>query len=166
MVGLIRAVVSIDAKVFPPNLNYKTQNPEIVLDSNKICIPATAQPWVGRSKRRAGVSSFGIGGTNAHAIVSEAEHVPAPTPLPVPVVLLSAQTKTSLDVWGDQIAEFLENNPEQYAQVLQFLQFGTPQLGYRCGFVSRDVQEAIQKLRDLSDVQKKYCPETRLSTLV
>jgi len=154
LVGLIRAVVSIDAKIFPPNLNYKTQNPEIVLDSDIIRIPATAQPWVSKSKRRAGISSFGIGGTNAHAIVAEAEHAPAPAPAPAPVVILSAQTKASLELWGKQISEYLENNPEQYAQVLQFLQFGTPQLGYRSGFVSADAQEAIQKLRDLPDVRK------------
>ena len=75
--GVAKAVIALQRKELPANLNFSTGNPEIDWHS-PVAVPTTHTPL--RSENgllRAGVSSFGFSGTNAHVILEEAD-VPAP----------------------------------------------------------------------------------------
>ncbi|GAA1289420.1 hypothetical protein GCM10009609_65930 [Pseudonocardia aurantiaca] len=69
--GLIKAVLTVERGLIPPQLNLTTPNPHIAWEQLPLTVPTTATPW--RAERRiAGVSSFGFGGTNAHTVIESA----------------------------------------------------------------------------------------------
>ncbi|MEP5761234.1 MAG: AMP-binding protein [Litoreibacter sp.] len=150
LAGLIRATLAIQHKIYPPNLHFKSANPELDLDHRQIEIPATAQPWIS-GKRSAGISSFGIGGTNAHAVISQFEQKPNVVQSTSPeAVLISAHNAQILQRWASQIASFLERNPDRAADALQFLQTAAPQRAWRAAFIWQGVAHAIQSLRAIT----------------
>jgi amino acid adenylation domain-containing protein len=154
LVGLIRGIVALQSKTLPPNLNFQTLNPEINLGDDPIQFPAQSKLWTSPSPRRAGISSFGIGGTNAHAIIGEAKQALLTQKKAAPLLLLSAHSCTSLQQWASEIADFLATNPSRLNDVLRFLQFGTPHLPYRAGFVVHNAQDAIDQLRQIKPTKK------------
>ncbi|MDT5322200.1 MAG: phthiocerol/phenolphthiocerol synthesis type-I polyketide synthase, partial [Mycobacterium sp.] len=99
--GFIKAVLAVQRRHIPANLNFRTPNPHIPFESLRLKVvgeptdwPATGQP------RRAGVSSFGFGGTNAHVVL---EQGPVPEPVavqPKPVV----STLVISGKWAERVA--------------------------------------------------------------
>ncbi|PYH93170.1 ketoacyl-synt-domain-containing protein, partial [Aspergillus ellipticus CBS 707.79] len=86
LASVIKAVLSIEKGIIPPNSAFKTPNPHIPLDEWKLRIPTKAEQWPSNAARRASVSSFGFGGTNAHVILEghncSRKLSPAPSPHP------------------------------------------------------------------------------------
>ncbi|MGM1062354.1 amino acid adenylation domain-containing protein [Saccharothrix sp. Mg75] len=82
--GLVKAALAVERAVVPATLHCERPNPRFDFASSPFR-PATATaPWEG-GRRVAGVSAFGLGGTNAHAIVSNPPpHTPRRAPLPPP----------------------------------------------------------------------------------
>ncbi|KAI0153141.1 hypothetical protein GGR57DRAFT_146248 [Xylariaceae sp. FL1272] len=74
LAGLIKAVLSLEHGIIPPNLWYEKGNPAIDFDALRIRVPTEASPWPFSGLRRASVNSFGYGGANAHVIVDDAYH--------------------------------------------------------------------------------------------
>ncbi|WP_052357451.1 polyketide synthase [Actinomadura welshii] len=71
--GLLKALLSIRARTFPPNAGLRTPAPGLPLDDVPARLPVAPEPWPagpGRP-RRAGVSSFGTGGINYHLLIEE-----------------------------------------------------------------------------------------------
>jgi len=99
--GFIKAVLAVQRRHIPANLNFRTPNPHIPFESLRLKVvgeptdwPATGQP------RRAGVSSFGFGGTNAHVVL---EQGPVSEPVavqPKPVV----STLVISGKWAERVA--------------------------------------------------------------
>lgn len=148
LIGLIRVALAIKLRVIPPNLHFEKANPELNLNGRQIAIPARTQPWPAKT-RYAGVSSFGIGGTNAHAIVGQFDQAKSDTKSDLPVLLISAHNEHSLQIWAQQIADYLEKYPDQAKAVQYFLAFGARVHECRAGFVWTDLNDAIAKLRNL-----------------
>ncbi|WP_221761184.1 type I polyketide synthase [Kibdelosporangium aridum] len=105
--GMLKAVLALQHKVFPPTLKVECPNPELGMESSPLYLNTHARPWVRGSThpRRASVSSFGFGGTNFHVTLEEyipgagnAGGVPAlrARTMPAELVLLSAPTMTEL----------------------------------------------------------------------
>ncbi|NVI88985.1 polyketide synthase [Actinomadura sp. BRA 177] len=71
--GLLKALLGIRARTFPPNANLRTPAPGLPLDDIPARLPAAPEPWPARAgrPRRAGVSSFGTGGINYHLLIEE-----------------------------------------------------------------------------------------------
>ncbi|WP_052551735.1 type I polyketide synthase [Enhygromyxa salina] len=69
--SLIKVVLSLQAGVIPPNLNFEQPNPAIDFDGLQLRVPTRPQPWPGVPV--AGVNSFGFGGTNCHLVVAGVE---------------------------------------------------------------------------------------------
>jgi acyl transferase domain-containing protein/acyl carrier protein len=72
--GLIKVALSLKHKMIPPSLHFQTPNPHIDFATLSLDVQQTLSPWPNRSGSAiAGVSSFGFGGTNAHAVLTEAK---------------------------------------------------------------------------------------------
>ena len=70
--GLVKAVLAVRFGLIPPNLHFRTLNPNIQLDRFPAIFPKTPMDWPnGEGPRTAGVSSFGFSGTNVHVVVEE-----------------------------------------------------------------------------------------------
>ena len=72
--GLLKAVLAIDEKVFPPSINARVPNPGIDFAHSPLRVNHELTEWPtpgGEGVRRAGVSAFGFGGTNFHAVLEE-----------------------------------------------------------------------------------------------
>jgi phthiocerol/phenolphthiocerol synthesis type-I polyketide synthase A len=92
--SFIKAVLAVQRRHIPANLNFRTPNPHIPFADLhlKVIDKPTDWPATGRP-RRAGVSSFGFGGTNAHVVLEQG-------PDPVPVAPGSGGAVTKLVVSG------------------------------------------------------------------
>lgn len=73
LVGLIKAVLALQADCIPPQAHFNQWNPLIHVDPAQLRIPTSALPWPRRNDvlRRCAVSAFGFSGTNAHVILEE-----------------------------------------------------------------------------------------------
>ena len=72
--GVIKAILSLQAKKIPGQVHFNTPNKHISWNSLNVTVPITNIPWEKEDfLRKVGVSSFGFGGTNAHLILEEAE---------------------------------------------------------------------------------------------
>lgn len=69
--GVIKAALTVERGVIPPNLHFETLNPAIALPPH-VRVPTEATPWPHDGPRRASINSFGFGGANAHVIVEDA----------------------------------------------------------------------------------------------
>jgi acyl transferase domain-containing protein/phosphopantetheinyl transferase len=76
MAALIRTVMALAHKIFPPTLHC--EEPRAELQHSSFYLTSDARPWihpVEAGPRRAGVSAFGFGGINTHVVLEEvAEH--------------------------------------------------------------------------------------------
>ncbi|KAH6844804.1 hypothetical protein B0I37DRAFT_446777 [Chaetomium sp. MPI-CAGE-AT-0009] len=79
--GLLKASLSLQAGVIPPNLLFRTLNPDLIPFYGPLEVPTAAVPWpplAEGSPRRASVNSFGFGGANTHVILES--HTPSEHP--------------------------------------------------------------------------------------
>lgn len=83
LAGLIKAVLALEHRQIPPNVNFLTPNPNSTLSSDQstlynclfplvlfeeagLTVPVDVLPWPADRKERVSVNCFGVGGTNAH----------------------------------------------------------------------------------------------------
>jgi acyl transferase domain-containing protein/NAD(P)H-dependent flavin oxidoreductase YrpB (nitropropane dioxygenase family)/NAD(P)-dependent dehydrogenase (short-subunit alcohol dehydrogenase family) len=71
LAGLMKAALSIHHRVLPPTLHMAKPNPFYDSETSPFVFRDRAQPWAS-PRRRAGISAFGFGGTNFHAVLSDA----------------------------------------------------------------------------------------------
>ncbi|KAK2777211.1 polyketide synthase [Colletotrichum kahawae] len=71
LTALIKAVLSLEHGVIPPNIFFNTPNPLIPWQAAKLRVPVDPMPWPNGRKKRVSVNSFGVGGSNAHVIVED-----------------------------------------------------------------------------------------------
>ncbi|MEU9192146.1 type I polyketide synthase [Streptomyces hundungensis] len=72
VIGLIKAVLALEAGVLPPTPAQPGDGPDANLGAADFELPRHARPWPADRPRNAGVSSFGLGGTNCHVLLSAA----------------------------------------------------------------------------------------------
>jgi acyl transferase domain-containing protein/acyl carrier protein len=145
--GLIKTVLVLRHGTIPPGLHFERPNPQA--DFGPFHVPARALPWPeDLSPRRAGVSSFGLGGTNVHAVLEEAPPAePSGPSRPWQLLLLSARTPTALEAQAERLADRLETEPLNLADVAFTLHAGRRVFNRRRAVVCRDVADAITALR-------------------
>ncbi|KAI8308661.1 Highly reducing polyketide synthase FUM1 [Colletotrichum sp. SAR11_59] len=71
LTALIKAVLSLEHGVIPPNIFFNTPNPLIPWQAARLRVPIDPLPWPDGRKKRVSVNSFGVGGSNAHVIVED-----------------------------------------------------------------------------------------------
>ena len=72
LAGVIKAVLSLEHGIIPPNTNFEKLNDDIDDEFFHIRFPSQCVAWPDGEVRRASVNSFGYGGTNAHVILDDA----------------------------------------------------------------------------------------------
>lgn len=73
LASVIRSILILESGLIPPNIYLTEVNPNLRLDEWKLDIPKQLTPWPSECEfRRLSVCSTGYGGTNAHAIIDEA----------------------------------------------------------------------------------------------
>ncbi|KAL3417435.1 polyketide synthase [Phlyctema vagabunda] len=70
--SVIKAVMALEHKTIPPNVNFKTPNPRINFERDNMTVPLDPTPWPQDRPERISVNCFGIGGANAHVIIDSA----------------------------------------------------------------------------------------------
>ncbi|MFI0481361.1 SDR family NAD(P)-dependent oxidoreductase [Actinomadura sp. 9N215] len=105
--GLLKAVLAVAHREFPPSLNFETPNPRLP-GSVRVVTEPLAFP--GDVPVTAGVSSFGMGGANCHLILSSPPPAsPAPAArdgAPLPWVL-SGRSPAALRAQADALGAFV-----------------------------------------------------------
>ncbi len=148
--GLIKTVLALGRREFPPLANFRSPNPQLDLPRSPFTASSEWAVWpAADTPRRAGVSSFGIGGTNAHVVVEEAP--PAPASVAVRddhLLVLSTRTATALEQATANLAVCLQQQPElSLADVAWTLQVGRKDFAHRRAVVVQDREQAVRALR-------------------
>ncbi|RYD19293.1 MAG: acyltransferase domain-containing protein, partial [Verrucomicrobiaceae bacterium] len=147
--GLIKTIQQFRHEKIPALLNYKSPNPRIDFANSPFSPVSENRDWKrGMTPRLAGISAFGVGGTNAHVIVEEPPLAqPTGTSRKQQLITLSARTPAALDAMSKRLANLLENESPDLADVAHTL---TGRRGFpvRRSIVAADLKEAIAKLRD------------------
>jgi acyl transferase domain-containing protein/cyclopropane fatty-acyl-phospholipid synthase-like methyltransferase/aryl carrier-like protein len=116
--GLIKVVLALKHEAIPPNLHFKTPNPEIPWD--RLCVKVVTEltPWLRSEKPRyAAVSSFGVSGTNAHLVIGEAPVAEREALIeqerPLHLLVLSTKDKDGLKRSAKHYVEWIEKASER-----------------------------------------------------
>lgn len=72
LAGVIKTILVLEHALIPPNIWLDRVNAAIKEEWG-LFFPSRQVPWPGDGLRRASVNSFGFGGTNAHAVLDDAE---------------------------------------------------------------------------------------------
>jgi acyl transferase domain-containing protein/thioesterase domain-containing protein/acyl carrier protein len=114
--GLVKATLALHHGEMPPSLGYEAPNPAIGFDGSPFSVNAALTPWPRRATPRyAAVNALGVGGTNAHAILSEAPVRAASeeSDFPFHVLCISGRSKAALDANTAALSAHLRAHPEQ-----------------------------------------------------
>ncbi|MGA6973518.1 MAG: type I polyketide synthase, partial [Candidatus Binatus sp.] len=147
--GFIKTVLALEHRQVPPSLNFSEPNPLIDFERSPFYVNSKLREWESNGKpRRAGVTSLGIGGTNAHAILEEAPPAPASgASRPWQVLTLSAKTPAALDAMTRNLAEYLEENSPNIADVAFTGHLGRKAFRLRRAVICHDATTAADLLR-------------------
>jgi len=147
--GLIKTVLALHHKVLPPSLNFETPNPEIDFANSPFYVNTKLAEWtVDGIPCRAGVSSFGFGGTNVHLVLEEASpSAVSSSSRSQQLLLLSAKTRSALDIATANLAHHLKQNPDlNLADVAYTLQVGRTAFEHRHMVVCSTLDGAVKSL--------------------
>ncbi len=121
ILGLIKAVLSLERNYLPASLHADAQNSEIDFEGMNIEVNKRGRPLIRNGHRRlAGVNSFGFGGTNVHVVVSDPVVVPtSPIADEGGMFTVSAHTESALERLVADYANLFDSvSPERAAQVV------------------------------------------------
>ncbi|PGH14046.1 hypothetical protein AJ79_03316 [Helicocarpus griseus UAMH5409] len=165
LTSVIKAVMCLENRIIPPQVNFSTPNPKIPFEKARLIVPVDAVPWPASRPERISVNSFGITGANAHAIIeSPRSYIEWRAPSLIPeipmytgthnLLLLSANTAESLKQRSTDIQNYLSSHPERQQDLAYTLACRREHLSHR---TYRIVQESI--VQDASVVEKvRECP--------
>ena len=164
IVGVIKALLSINNKTIPAMPKFEAINPYIKLDESPFYINTKPEEWKSDQNhpRRAGISSFGFGGAYAHMVVEEYpeqltmgnEQLTKEDTLVI--IPLSAKNKDRLKETAKNLLNYLENpitpsHPHPHpthtlAQLSYTLQTGREAMEERLAIVTNDIEELKTQL--------------------
>lgn len=147
--GVIKTIQQFRHEKIPALLHFKSPNPRIDFATSPFAPVSEEREWkIGEKPRLAGVSAFGVGGTNAHVVMAEAPALrPTTAGRKQHLLLLSAKTETALDAMAQRLADHLEKEAPDLADVSFTLATGRHHFSIRRAIVATDHADAIAKLR-------------------
>ncbi|MBL0387093.1 type I polyketide synthase [Tumebacillus sp. ITR2] len=153
--GLIKTALCLKNGEIPAHLHLQNVNPKIDFDAMKMVVPLTHTAWPDTHglPRLAGVNSFGFGGTNAHAVLQDAEsaiaarqpveHSEVTKPVLVP---LTARNEKAVAAFASKIQDHLEKTDVSLTDLGYTLTNHRALHGSRLAVVASSKQELIDKL--------------------
>ncbi|KAH9879452.1 hypothetical protein IAQ61_001270 [Plenodomus lingam] len=191
--GLIKAVLSVEKGIIPPNIWYERGNPAIDLKNWRLEVPTESQDWPLEGVRRASVNSFGYGGTNAHVILDDAfyflrqqqianrghSRIDSGFVSPISetrgedrqrsrIFLLSAHDERGLSEMGSRLSEHLQAQTvfadNEFLENLAYtLSERRSLFSYRAFFVASDRDELHRKMQSLNQISHNRSTPPRVS---
>jgi acyl transferase domain-containing protein len=164
--SLIKVALALENETIPPSGGFTEPNPDLRLAESPFFVAGEAIPWPRQRERPryASLNAFGYGGSNAHAVLTEA---PAPVRVTVPatprVVVWSARTPQAADAYRERLAAHFSDanraDPTAFASAVATLQHG--RTGYACrgAVVAADAREAAAALRSRPAVARPATPD-------
>ena len=151
--GLIKAALCVHHRQLPPSLHFRSPNPSIDFTGLKLQVQTQLEPFPqADAPAVVGVSSFGFGGTNAHAVLSEAPKAKPPArygaKAPVHLLTLSARSEQALKAQTEQVAALLKADPRlSLADLCASANQQRSQLGRRLSAVAVDRPQLLSQLQ-------------------
>ena len=153
--GLIKVIQSLRHEMIPGTLNFASPNPEIDFDNSPFRVTAKPTSWNHDPTRPriAGISSLGMGGTNCHAVVTEA---PVPKdrgkqPSRWQVLPVSARWSDGADRACENLTARLREDPAlDLGDVAYTLQVGRSRFEHRRFVVADSTDSAATALESSS----------------
>jgi acyl transferase domain-containing protein/acyl carrier protein len=169
--GVMKAVLSVQHGVVPPNLHFTGLPDDLAKIETKLFVPqaTTAWPTSGQQPRRAAVSSYGLSGTNVHAIVEQAPetrthpHPNVARPLLFPLSSTSAeQLRRTAGRLADWVARRGGGNGRGPAVEVSDLAYTLARRrghrSVRTSVIASSREELIEALREVADGETPYQP--------
>ncbi|EHY87756.1 SDR family NAD(P)-dependent oxidoreductase [Saccharomonospora azurea] len=159
--GLTKVLMQFRHGMLAPSLHADEPNPNIDFSRTPFAVQRTLAPWperrtdTGPAPRIAALSSFGAGGSNAHVVLAEHRETAPSTTVPAAqrrdtrshAFVLSARAPERLRDYARRLAEHLEREPLEPADVAYTLQVGRVELEHRLAVVTADGAELVSALR-------------------
>ncbi|WP_406217051.1 type I polyketide synthase [Streptomyces canus] len=151
--GLLKAILSLQHRVVPPLVHYRTLNPRIDLSGTGISMPTAPEPWeTGASGRHAAVNSFGLSGTNAQVILRAPDPQEDRQAVPVDGFELSAKTPEALRELAHSYHTHLDATEDAgYPDFAYTATEGRARHLHRARITAPDRTTALTALRALAD---------------
>lgn len=143
--GVIRAALAVHHRTIPPMSGFQSAKEELGLDDSPFDIPTRARPWKDDA-RVACVSSFGFGGTNGHAVLTEAPDAADSVQTQVELVQLSASSESALREVAAATAAAMEREPRITVPGVARAWMVRPQLDARLAVTAGSRDELIEAL--------------------
>jgi acyl transferase domain-containing protein len=155
--GIIKMVMALRNGVLPQTLHIDKPSSLVDWTAGRVEVLTETRDWPRDDRpRRAGVSSFGLSGTNAHAILEEADE-PAAEPRPgrETVVLpwvLSGRGPAALRARASQLLSYLDSDPgADLADTAYSLAVSRSPLDHRAAVLGTGLAELRQGLTALAN---------------
>ncbi|WP_394832292.1 SDR family NAD(P)-dependent oxidoreductase [Pendulispora rubella] len=162
LVGMIKALLSLEHRQIPATIHYQAPNPAISFADSPFYINTALKDWAAAEPRVAAVSSFGFSGTNAHVVVEEGPARRAPKARAVHVagsarmVPLSAKNRDRLREAARNLLMHLREDKTSRARIeltdlAYTLQVGREEMSSRVVFLVHSLDELIDDLAAFLD---------------
>lgn len=162
-VGFIKAALTINKGVLPPQANLKKLNTKIDWNETGVKVVREATDWPGSDGNRcAAICSYGYGGTVAHAIIEgyskdsqylpEAEESDEASTFPN-ILLLSAPQQRHIAVQAAEQASWISSGGKEHnlRAITTTLAMRRGHHDYRAAFVVNSHEDAVQSLTAFKD---------------
>lgn len=140
LAGLVKTVLGLKHEVMPPTANFKSPNPRLKIEETPFFVVAQPQPWERSDNipRIAAISSFGVGGTNAHAIISESPlSTKQPTSDRPELIVLSAKSEPAVERLIAELQQSVDQQTGNLDDIGYTLKIGRKRHQVRTSFVSK-----------------------------
>ncbi|GFE68911.1 type I polyketide synthase [Chroococcus sp. FPU101] len=147
--SLIKVILALQHEQIPPQIHFKSPNPNINWNDLPFTIPTQLTPWKrGNISRIAGVSSFGFSGTNAHVVIEEAPLQETETnDIALNLFTLSAKNEKALNELARKYQVYFNSHPNySLTDMCYTVNTGRSHFSHRLCIIATSIKELQQKL--------------------
>src|SRR5262249_55418719 len=153
------AALVLHHRMVPPNLHFRTANPNIDFHGLGLRVPIDPQPLDKTKPLHAAVNSFGYGGTNAHAIFGTPPRQPEPESpeeeLAVRLYAVSARDDEALAAFASSVADMAAAGATRLQDLGHTLARRRTHHPARAAVWARSSSELCERLRDLKGASQE-----------
>lgn len=169
VIGVIRAIKSLQTRQLPPNINFETCNSHIDITSSPFFVNRKVESIREPGKDYAAVSSFGFSGVNAHIVLRADNRSQNPIltdNFASQLFVLSAKTKSALTKLVTSIQMWLqkEGADGNWRQALIQLQAGRSHFRHRIAFIVESYEQLCKTLSDPGVLDQEYYNDCNITS--